>query len=85
VVTWSLFFGVEVGQVAHLGWNVFSAVDEALGPVGVQSYSSAQQLETPSRCSIFPITDPWEDCIFTYLDLPKGAKWLLKGVNSTSL
>ena len=21
----------------------------------------------------------------TYLDLPKGAKWLLKGVNSTSL
>ena len=25
------------------------------------------------------------DNIYIYLDLPKGAKWLLKGVNSTSL
>ena len=24
-------------------------------------------------------------CIYKYLDLPKGAKWLLKGVNSPSL
>ena len=24
-------------------------------------------------------------CLYTYLDLPKGAKWFLKGVNSPSL
>jgi len=31
------------------------------------------------------MADPWVAGIFTYLDLPKGAKWLPKGVNSPSL
>ena len=76
------FFGLFWDEKKH---HILGEMFENPEPLKFWKIDSNRFQEIPIRNNHICIFDNF--CVYTnvYLDLPKGAKWFLKGVNSPSL